>query len=69
MINEEWVLKMSAFMKKENLGILETTATDEEINEIKSRYNKEAIYYTETINEPLTNDPPNIITVEQFYFY
>ena len=66
MINEEWVLKMGilAFMRKEKLGIVETTATDEEINEIKSKYNKEAIYYTETIDEPLTNDPPNIITVE-----
>lgn len=66
MMNDEWVLKMGifAFMRREKLNLDDTKATDEEITEIKKQYDKGAVYYTEPINEPLTNDPPNIIIVE-----
>lgn len=65
MINEEWALRCGiiAFMRKEKQGI-DTNATEEEINKIKQNYDNEAVYYTEPVNEPLTNEPPNIITVE-----
>lgn len=66
MVNDEWVLKMGilAFMRKEKLELDDTKATDEEITEMKKQYDKGTVYYTEVIEEPLTNDPPNIITVE-----
>jgi hypothetical protein len=38
--------------------------SDEEIAEIKKKHDKEVVYYTPIIDEPLTDAPPNIITVE-----
>ena len=50
MVGDEWLLKMGikAYMLKEKRGIDEKP-TEEEIAEIKNKYTKDTIFYTEPI--------------------
>ena len=63
---DEWVLRMGilAFMEKEKRGITEPP-TEEEINEIKERYNKDAVYYTIPEDCPVINENANLIIVQE----
>jgi len=66
LIANEWLLRMgiTAYMKKVKNGTENIEASDEEIAEIKKKHDNEVVYYTPIIDEPLTDAPPNIITVE-----
>ena len=65
LVADEWLLRLGikAYMKKVKIGT-DVEVSDEEIAEIKKKHDKEVIYYTPIIEEPLTDAPPNIITVE-----
>ena len=65
LVADEWLLRMGikAYMKKVKNGT-DVEVSDEEIAEIKKKHDNEVVYYTPIIEEPLTDAPPNIITVE-----
>ena len=65
LVADEWLLRMGikAYMKKVKNGT-DVEVSDEEIAEIKKKHDNEVVYYTPIIDEPLTDAPPNIITVE-----
>ena len=65
LVADEWLLRMGikAYMKKVKNGT-DVEVSDEEIAEIKKKHDKEVVYYTPIIEKPLTDAPPNIITVE-----
>jgi len=50
MANDEWILKMGikAYMEKLKRGD-DTPATPEEIANIKNKYSKDTVYYTEPV--------------------
>jgi len=66
LVADEWLLRMgiTAYMKKAKNGTENIEVSDEEIAEIKKKHDKEVVYYTPIIEKPLTDAPPNIITVE-----
>jgi hypothetical protein len=65
LIGDEWLLRMGilAYMRKEKQGATEPP-TDEEINNIKSQYKPDAVYFTEAEDCPVVNDTANLIVVE-----
>ena len=52
LVGDEWLLKMGirAYMRKLKLGV-DKPATPEEIAEIKSKYTKDTVFFTDPIEE------------------
>ena len=65
LMGDEWLLRMGilAYMRKQKMGDAEPP-NDDEINNIKSQYKPDAVYYTEPDECPVVNDTANLIIVE-----
>jgi len=65
LMGDEWLLRMGilAYMRKEKMGVAEPP-TDDEINNIKSQYKPDAVYYTESNECPVINENANLILIE-----